>query len=212
MIKKFNEMYAIDVLPFCDERKDGQSNVTYLNWAMCKKLLHDNGAEVVYFEPLTNASGSTLFMSDKEFRDKADVVNRCYEVRVKIVIDDLVFTQNYPLLNGVNPVKDNSMNQLRLANAQARAFVKGVAVRTGLGFQLWCQNDETTAVEQSVQASSILKVKELAQEEYTRLLAVKHMSADEIFKALNLPTFESLKAKFSMFDDCLKFITDMQKL
>ena len=96
MLKSWNEMRKIDVLPFCDKReaKDDRGQrieVPYLNWARCKELLHQNGAEVVYFEPCVNANGSSLFMSDQVFTDKNGVTNRCYEVRVKIVIDDLEF-------------------------------------------------------------------------------------------------------------------------
>ena len=142
MLKSWNEMRKIDVLPFCDKREAKDDNgrkieVPYLNWAKCKELLHQNGAEVVYFEPCVNANGSSLFMSDQVFTDKNGVTNRCYEVRVKIVIDDLEFEAQYPLMNGSNPVKDNSMTQQRRWNAQTRAFVKGVAMRTGLGFGWW---------------------------------------------------------------------------
>ena len=149
MLKSYAEMRKIDVLPHCDlrEAKDDQGKkiqVPYLNWAKCKDLLHENGAEVVYFEPCVNANGSSLFMSDQVFTDKNKVTNRCYEVRVRIVIDDLKFEAQYPLMNGSNPVKDNSMTQQRLWNAQTRAFVKGVAMRTGLGFGLWADGDEAS--------------------------------------------------------------------
>ena len=43
-LKSYSEMRKIDVKPFC-EKRDG---IDYLNWAMCIKLLHDNGAEHVY--------------------------------------------------------------------------------------------------------------------------------------------------------------------
>lgn len=209
MNKSWNEMYAIDVSEFCDER----DKIKYLNWAKCKKLLHDNGAKVVYFEPLTNSNGSTLFMSDEAFVDKDGKVNRCYEVRVKIVIDDLEFVQNYPLLNGNVPVKDNSLNQLRLSNAQARAFVKGVAIRTGLGFQLWCEHDETTTDDRTpLTAGDMQRLKALAQEEYTRIVAQKKMSGEDIVNALGLASFDTLKGKFAQFDEMQKFILDLQKL
>ena len=139
MLKPFSELRKIDVRPYVKQR-DGND---YLNWAKCKDLLHENGAEVVYFEPCVNANGSSLFMSDVTFADKSGVTNRCYEVRVKIVIDDLKFEAQYPLMNGSNPVKDNSMSQQRVWNAQTRAFVKGVAMRTGLGFSLWLNDEDS---------------------------------------------------------------------
>lgn len=147
MLKPYSELVKIDVLPFCDYREAKDDNgrpikVPYLNWAKCKELLHENGAEAVYFEPLYNEKGSSLFMSDVQFIDKYDKTNRCYEVRVKVVVDDNEWIMNAPLLNGTNVVRDDTMNQLRLSNAQARAFVKCVAIHTGLGFNLWVKNDE----------------------------------------------------------------------
>ena len=177
-IKSFAEMMKIEVLPFCDMReakndKGQKIQVPYLNWAKCKKLLHDNGAEVVYFEPVTNANGSSLIMSDQVFLDKNDVANRCYEVRVKIVIDDLEFEAQYPLMNGSNPVKDNSMTQQRLWNAQTRAFVKGVAMRTGLGFGLWAKDgdeaDEKTTTD-DLSSHNIYSIRERMQITYTNLI------------------------------------------
>ena len=119
MIKSYSEMRKIDVLPLCEKRKAKDDRgkdieVPYLNWAKCMDLLHENGAEVVYFEPCVNANGSSLFMSDQVFTDSRGNTNRCYEVRVKIVIDDLIFEAQYPLMNGSNPVKYNSLTQQRV--------------------------------------------------------------------------------------------------
>ena len=176
MLKSFAELRKIDVLPYCETREAKDENgkkiqVPYLNWAKCKDLLHENGAEVVYFEPIVNESGSTLFMTDVPFTDSKGNKNRCFEVRVKIVIDDLEFTQNYPLLNGVYVVREDTINQLRLSNAQARAFVKGVAIRTGLGFGLWVTDDETTQKngEEDLYFHNILKVRERVE----RLITAK---------------------------------------
>lgn len=176
MLKSFAELRKIDVLPYCEKRDAKDENgrkiqVPYLNWAKCKDLLHENGAEVVYFEPIVNENGSTLFMTDVPFTDSKGNKNRCFEVRVKIVIDDLEFTQNYPLLNGVYVVREDTINQLRLSNAQARAFVKGVAIRTGLGFGLWVTDDETTQKngEEDLYFHNILKVRERVE----RLITAK---------------------------------------
>lgn len=185
-IKSYAEMRKIDVLPFCDKReakddKGRKIEVPYLNWAKCKELLHQNGAEVVYFEPCVNANGSSLFMSDQVFTDKNDNTNRCYEVRVKIVIDDLEFEAQYPLMNGSNPVKDNSMTQQRLWNAQTRAFVKGVAMRTGLGFGLWLDNmdDKEASGEEDLSKHNIYAIRERMQQAYTKLIK-RGLSTSEI--------------------------------
>ena len=189
-IKSYAEMRKIDVLPYCDQReaKDDRGRsikVPYLNWAKCKELLHQNGAEVVYFEPCVNASGSSLFMSDQVFTDSKGNTNRCYEVRVKIVIDDLEFEAQYPLMNGSNPVKDNSLTQQRVWNAQTRAFVKGVAMRTGLGFGLWLDDmDDKEVVEEDLSKHNIYAIRERMQQQYTKLVK-RGLSTGEIAKMMN---------------------------
>ena len=169
----------------CDQReaKDDKGRsikVPYLNWAKCKELLHQNGAETVYFEPCVNASGSSLFMSDQVFTDSKGNTNRCYEVRVKIVIDELIFEAQYPLMNGSNPVKDNSLTQQRLWNAQTRAFVKGVAMRTGLGFGLWLDDmDDMAEGEEDLSKHNIYAIRERMQQAYTKLIK-RGLSTSEI--------------------------------
>jgi len=190
MLKTYKELRDIDITKFCDERdsKDDKGKtikVQYLNWAKCVDLLHDNGAEEVYFEPLVNANGSTLFMTDS-FEDSKGQKNRCFEVRVKIVIDDLEFVQNYPLLNGIYVVREDTVNQLRLSNAQARAFVKGVAIRTGLGFSLWLDEEKTPTDEsENLYSHSILKIKERVQQLIT-LKMDGGLTVPDICKALNV--------------------------
>lgn len=204
MLKSWAEMRKIDVKPFCDMRKakddDGRViDVPYLNWAKCKELLHQNGAEVVYFEPCTNANGSSLFMADQVFTDKNGVTNRCYEVRVKIVIDDLTFEAQYPLMNGSNPVKDNSMTQQRLWNAQTRAFVKGVAMRTGLGFGLWVDGGEDSGDDggDDLSRHSLFAIKERMQIAYTNAIK-KGLSTKDIAERLNM-TEDGVKSYFAFF-------------
>lgn len=216
MLKSWNEMRKLDVLPFCDKREAKDDNgrkieVPYLNWAKCKELLHQNGAEVVYFEPCVNANGSSLFMSDQVFTDKNGVTNRCYEVRVKIVIDDLEFEAQYPLMNGSNPVKDNSMTQQRLWNAQTRAFVKGVAMRTGLGFGLWLK-DEADAPDQSddLSSHSIYAIKERMQIEYTNLIK-RGFSTRQIAENCGM-TEELVRVVFTYFDHIAEFEKRLQSL
>ena len=210
MLKSWNEMRKIDVLPYCDKRDAKDDNgrkieVPYLNWAKCNELLHQNGADVVYFEPCVNANGSSLFMSDQVFTDKNGVTNRCYEVRVKIVIDDLEFEAQYPLMNGCNPVKDNSMTQQRLWNAQTRAFVKGVAMRTGLGFGLWLKGDEADNQDQSddLSSHSIWAIKERMQIAYTRAIK-KGMSTKDIAENLGM-TEDEVKVYFTYFAQLNRF-------
>lgn len=142
MLKSFSELLKVDISAYVEQRE----GLDYLNWAKCLQLLHENGAEVVYFEPIRNPKdGTSLFYSDKTFGDpsKKDAkFNSCYETGVHIVIDDLQFDMFGPVMNGANPVQDNSMTQNRVASAQKRLFVKGVAIRTGLGFNLWLKEEQ----------------------------------------------------------------------
>ena len=120
MLKSYDELRKIDVTPYCEER----DNMKYLNWAKCIDLLHENGAEKVYFEPIPDEkTGSSLRMSENVFTDKNGATNRCYETRIKVVIDNDEYIMQSPVMNGSNPVKDNSMSQQRVWNSMCRSFV-----------------------------------------------------------------------------------------
>lgn len=137
-LKSYSELRKIDVKPFC-EKRDG---LDYLNWAKCIDLLHEQGAEKVYFEPIPDpVTGSSLRFANVEFKDSKGNTNRCYETRIRVVIDDNEYVMQTPVMNGANPVKDNSMSQQRVWNSMCRAFVKCVAIHTGLGFDLWLKEE-----------------------------------------------------------------------
>ena len=215
MLKSFNEMRKINVLPYCEMREAKDDNgrkieVPYLNWARCKDLLHQNGAEKVIFEPVTGSNGSSLIMADATFLDKNGVANRCYEVRVKVTIDDLVFESQFPLMNGSNPVKDNSLTQQRVWNAQTRAFVKGVAIHTGLGFDLWLNDATGTEQEDDLSKHSLDAIKLRFQQTYTQKLQ-KHMSVKDIADGLNM-TDDEVRVIFTYFDQLKRFEAALQKL
>ncbi len=213
MLKPYSELRKIDVLPFCEKRKTADEEgkkieVPYLNWAKCKDLLHEHGANVVYYEPLIDErTGSTVFMTNDTFVDGKGNRNRCFEVRVKIVIDDLEFVQNYPLLNGVYVVREDTINQLRVSNAQARAFVKGVAIRTGLGFGLWVSDDETTQPKddsENLYFHDILKIKERVE----RLITVKldgDMTLEEIGKKTGVGDAEDVRMLLKYYTKLYNF-------
>ena len=138
MLKSYDELRKIDVKPYC-EKRDG---LLYLNWAMCIDLLRKNGATKVYWEPIpSEKSGGSLRMSDAVFTDSKGNTNRCYETRIRVIIDDNEYEMQTPVMNGANPVKDNSMSQQRVWNSMCRAFVKCVAIHTGLGFDLWLKEE-----------------------------------------------------------------------
>lgn len=138
MLKSYEEMRKIDVRPYCEDR-DG---MLYLNWAKCIALLHDNGAKDVRWFPIPDEkTGSSLRMTDLVFTDKNGNTNRCYETRIKVIIDEKEYEMQSPVMNGANPVKDNSMSQQRVWNSMCRSFVKCVAINTGLGFELWLKEE-----------------------------------------------------------------------
>ena len=87
MLKDYNELRKIDVTPYCDLR-DG---ITYLPYNKCIDLLHENGAELVFFLPVPNPkTGGSLYESESAFLDKNGVQNRCYETKIEIHIDDKI--------------------------------------------------------------------------------------------------------------------------
>ena len=137
-LKTWKEMFDLDISQYVKKR-DGAD---YLPWSTCLMLLYENGAEKVSFRPLSNEFGSSLFFTEHEFTDKNGGVNRCYEVRVEVVIDGGSFFISYPVMNGINPVRDKGMNQNAVHKAQMRAFVKCVAINTGLGFKLWMDDSD----------------------------------------------------------------------
>ena len=174
MLKSYSELRKVDVSKYVEDR-DGYS---YLNWAKCIELLHDNGAEVVYFEPVPDSkTGSSLRMTEVTFEDKNHVVNRCYETRIKVVIDDKTYFMQTPVMNGTNPVKDNSMNQNRVWTSMCRAFVKCVAINTGLGFSLWlkeeCQSNrfenDVPVVERPADAAQVKCIKHYGEQFHLNL-------------------------------------------
>ena len=175
MLKSWNEMRSLDISKYVKKR----DKADYLPWASCLKLLYENGAEKVSFRPLTNETGSSLFMSEQVFEDKNQNTNRCYEVRVEVVIDGSSFWISYPVMNGINPVKDNSMNQNAVHKAQMRAFVKAVAINTGLGFDLWLEDSDVDDSGEDLSKHNIYAIRERMQVTYTKLIK-RGLSTSEI--------------------------------
>lgn len=206
MLKGFNELRKVDVSPYIKQR-DGAD---YLPWATVVDLLHEHGAEKVFFSPVYNEDGSSLFMSSQTFTDKSGNVNRCYEVRIEVVVDDDRFIYSYPLLNGINPVKDNSLNQNVVFKAMARAFVKAIALRYGLGFSLWSKDELDAPEEEDLYKHSLDAIKLRFQQTYTQKLQ-KHMSVADIAKGLNMAEDE-VRVIFTFFDQLKRFESALQKL
>ena len=210
MLKDYKDLIKVDVSKYVAKR-DGAE---YLNWAKVVDLLHENGAEKVYFEPVPNPeTGSSLYMTEHVFTDSKGNTNRVYETAVKIVIDDLTFIQRGPVTNGSNPVKDNSMSQQRLWNCQTRLFVKGVAIRTGLGFNLWLKEEEKNEKdnwEDDLSRHDIFKIKERCQQIYTQKMK-EGLTVKEIAERLH-KTEDEVKALFTYFDTLSNFERDLSNI
>lgn len=210
MLKSYDELRKIDVSPYT-EKRDGAD---YLNWAKCIDLLHENGAEKVWWEPVADEkTGSSLYMAEKEFEDAKGNTNQAYETVIRIVVDNDEWLQRGPVMNGSNPVKDNSMSQQRLWNCQTRLFVKGIAIRKGLGFDLWLKEELKEAKnswEDDLSKHDIFKIKERCQQVYTQKMK-DGLSVKEIAERLH-KTEDEVKALFSYFDTLSNFEKELSNI
>lgn len=207
MLKSWNEMRSLDISKYVKQR----DKADYLPWASCLKLLYENGAEKVSFRPLTNEAGSSLFMSDQTFTDKNGNTNRCYEVRVEVVIDGNSFWISYPVMNGINPVRDNLMNQNAVHKAQMRAFVKAVAINTGLGFDLWLDDSDIEESGEDLSKHSIYAIRERMQQSYTKLVK-RGLSTGEIAKMMGTSEQTVQYYLNGIFDEINRFEKAMSAL
>ena len=206
MLKSWNEMRSLDISKYVKKR-DGAD---YLPWAECLKLLYENGAEKVEILPEKSANGSSLFMSEQTFTDKNGYTNRCYEVRVFVHIDGKIYGISYPVMNGIAPVKDNLMNQNAVHKAQMRAFVKCVAINTGLGFDLWRDDADIENDAEDLTKHSLWAIKDRMQIAYTNAIK-KGMSTADIAKAVN-KTEEEVRLLFTYFDQLNRFEQELNAL
>ena len=205
-IKSWNEMRKLDISKYVKKR-DGAD---YLPWAECLKLLYENGAEKVVIETMYNEDGSSLFMSEQTFTDKNGGTNRCYEVRIRVFIDDKMYIFAYPVMNGINAVRDNLMNQNAVHKAQMRAFVKCVAINTGLGFDLWRDDSDIESDADDLSKHSLWAVKERLQQAYTRAIK-KGLSTGDIAKAVN-KSEDEVRLLFTYFDALNRFEQELNAL
>jgi hypothetical protein len=143
MLKNFKELYALDIKSDVKKKptfyKDNtgklqqnkpEKSLDYLEWATVITLLYDNGAQSVQFGCIKNNEGYPAFYN----KDSNPFVT------VWVNIDDKKYSIDYPVIDG-NKV-DKDPNQMTIHKAQQRAFVKCVAINTGLGLKLW-QKEES---------------------------------------------------------------------
>ena len=207
-LKSWKEMFDLDISQYVKKR-DGAD---YLPWSTCLMLLYENGAEKVEILPEKNVNGSSLFMSEQTFTDKNGGVNRCYEVRVFVNIDGNIYGISYPVMNGINPVRDKTMNQNAVHKAQMRAFVKCVAINTGLGFKLWMDDSDLDTDSDDLTKHSIFAIRERMQQKCTELVK-KGMTTKEIAQKLGINEQSLLQYYLGgVFDEIYRVEQEMAKL
>jgi DNA-binding NarL/FixJ family response regulator len=112
-------------------------------------------------------------------------------------------------MNGIHPVKDDLMNQVAVEKAKQRALVKAVAIRYGLGFNVWAK-DEIDDDSDDLYKHNLKSIEERVQQIYTRLIR-KGMTTNEIAQALN-KTPDEVKTIFTFFAQLDRFEQDLTKL
>jgi hypothetical protein len=112
-------------------------------------------------------------------------------------------------MNGIHPVKDDLMNQVAVEKAKQRALVKAVAIRYGLGFNVWAK-DEIEDDSEDLYKHNLKSIEERVQQIYTRLVR-KGMTTGEIAQALN-KTPDEIKVLFSYFPQLERFEQELTKL
>ena len=128
-MEKFKNISSLDVEPFTEKR----NGFSYLPWTKCLSILRDNGHSVHYH------AGPT---ENHRFNKEGDVT--C-TVHVDVFIDGERFSIAYPVADGESVVLNPSAMHIHWA--QQRAFVKCVAISTGLGLSLWEKGEPDLAKE-----------------------------------------------------------------
>ena len=104
-------------------------------------------------------------------------------------------------MNGSLVVYEDTLNQLRIANAHARAFVKGVAIHTGLGFSLWGNDKDTESDPDDLSSHSILAIKRRIEMEITAKMQ-SGMDMGTIIRGIGITQRQ--------FDNTMKSIDNIQ--
>lgn len=103
------------------------------------------------------------------------------------------------------------MSQQRVHNAVRRAFVKGVAERTGLGYKLWLDTDDMPE-EENLARHSLAKCKQRLTELITEKIA-QGIPLNVIADRLGMDE-DTLRGKLSLYNELArleKAIGEMQK-
>ena len=166
-LKPFNELVKLDIAKHTQQKptfkkENGKSVklpkkywLDYIEWSVCLMLLYENGAESVRFGSELNENGYPAFFDSKGGNPF---------IRVRLDIDGNEYRLNYPVIEGSRTV--SNPNQLVIHRAEQRAFVKCVAINTGLGLSLWMKDEvQTQPDDKEIQAQQLKGRNKKANEE-----------------------------------------------
>lgn len=139
-MKTFIELYKLDIdkeitlkPTFFKDKQTGTFKETskdkwlkYLEWSKVIVLLYKSGATSVTYGSYVNNDGYPAFYNNK---------GKNPFVKVWVKIDEEKYEIDYPVINGNS--QTDEPKQLDIHYSQQRAFVKCVAINTGLGLKLW---------------------------------------------------------------------------
>jgi hypothetical protein len=222
MIKKFNELYEVDLTGYIEKKPtfkydkakgkfvETDKKLDYISWVNAVILLHKHGAETVKYGNCHSEDGHSLFLVNGELP----------EVHVWVEVDGDRRDITYPLIDGSSDIKMDKITQSDIHNASQRAMVKCVAINWGLGLKLWqkeeAEDDKNRKEKKTVEDISvhnILKIYERCQQRVTYLL--NHgKSLESIANGCGFPDEETFRASFAQFKVLYNFekkLCDLQK-
>lgn len=206
MIPTFLELYKKDITEHVKKRfhtkklpsgeyikDDAKPPMEYLEWSRVLVMLYELGATSVAYGNDYNPDGHPVFLSKS---------GAAPFVKVWVRIDENTFYISHPVLNGM--YLGYADNQLHIHTASQRAFVKCVAINTGLGLSLWEKEEEKTIMDESEVES-----KDANNELNLKLLKVFNSAIRKLGSDTEVHTQLSTNKKF--FRDMLKGDNIVQK-
>ncbi|HLR42513.1 MAG TPA: DUF1071 domain-containing protein [Pseudogracilibacillus sp.] len=187
-LKPFNELFKVDLSNEVVDRpvkKNSKITLEYLEWANCIKLLYENGAEKVRYGMLKNDKGYPCFYNDN---------GESPFVTVWVRVDDEIYEEDYPIINGMYPVANPT--QLDINKAKQRGFVKAVAINTGLGLKLWIKEEELVNGNPELQQETNDNEMQTLNNQLTTLFAQaiqKLGTADKVYSTIHSDKKEMMK-------------------
>ncbi len=187
----------VDVTTSASELKVGRTKkIKFLEWAKVLVLLHEQGIESVTFGTVDN--------SVDEYPAFYDTNGNNPFIKVWVKLDEDRFEITYPVIanQGDTFKVVERPSQLDMEFSKARAFVKCVAINTGLGLKLWLTETQDLA---NVVDESSMDNKQLTEEvEDTMVkLAMALKDRDQAYALIG--TTHEIYDEFCNRDDIVAF-------